>query len=300
MTSTPPKGGPRGTYRLFAFAAAIYMAGVVAFSAWSYYQHRAIVENHIDEMLIHAAYATEQILGREFIEHTVETDAINRDEYLTKQDKLTRFAENCRLDALGAATRRGSEIRNLIAGIGNHYVIPPDDIHYRDRMPDALSSIIRELAESATERIRVQNLQHEDYGQLRIAIHYHAVSDELGYALIVARNTGGVNELMRAQALSKMANGLFLLAMAFPLIALFNSAQIRASKKMATLNERLKQDMEKQKEHEAELKDAIRDLERFNAVAVGRENRIIELKAEINTLLEQMNRTKRYNVGHVE
>ena len=49
-----------------------------------------------------------------------------------------------------------------------------------------------------------------------------------------------------------------------------------------------------QKIREAELEDAIRDLERFNAITLGREDRIIGLKAEVNTLLEQMKRKKRY------
>jgi hypothetical protein len=33
---------------------------------------------------------------------------------------------------------------------------------------------------------------------------------------------------------------------------------------------------------------------------VGRETRILELKGEVNTLLEELQRQKKYNVGHMD
>jgi hypothetical protein len=38
------------------------------------------------------------------------------------------------------------------------------------------------------------------------------------------------------------------------------------------------------------------DLERFNRLTMGREHRMIQLKREINTLLEEMGREKKYRV----
>jgi hypothetical protein len=38
------------------------------------------------------------------------------------------------------------------------------------------------------------------------------------------------------------------------------------------------------------------ELRRWHAVTLGRENRIIELKKEINLLLQKMNQSPRYNV----
>jgi len=58
--------------------------------------------------------------------------------------------------------------------------------------------------------------------------------------------------------------------------------------------------MEKLAKQDAELKDAMDDLKRFNALAAGRETRIIELKTEVNALLAQQDKAKRYNVEYVE
>jgi hypothetical protein len=288
------------TYRLFALAAAVYTIGVVAFSAWSYIQHRAIILTQIDQTLINATHAAEQILGSIFIECAVETETLHEFGYANNQAELSRFAEACHLAVVGAAARKGTNTWSLIAGTGNAGSIPPNDIHFKDPLNPSLSSIVQEIAHSKTENIRVHNILHEKYGPLRLAIRYHAISDDAGYALIAAQNIEHVGDLMRDQVIRKVVNGLFLLIMAFPLIALYNRAQTTSSRTLEELNGRLKKDFVKLKERETELEDAIRDLERFNAVAVGRENRIIELKAEVNALLEQMNRQKRYNVERVE
>ena len=146
----------------------------------------------------------------------------------------------------------------------------------------------------------MQSLRHEKYGCLRVAVRYEPIGSQSGYALVVARNIDYMDGLMRSQVFLKLANGVFLLVMAFPLIASYTRARAKSSRELAALNEHLQQDVEMQKKREEELKDAIHDLERFNSVAVGREGRIIELKAEVNTLLEQANRTKRYKGDHIE
>lgn len=91
--------------------------------------------------------------------------------------------------------------------------------------------------------------------------------------------------------------GLFLLSMPFILIALYHRAKARNTHQMMEINTKLNSDFEKLKKHEGDLEDAIQELERFNAMAMGREQRILELKAEVNTLLQDMNRPKRYNTA---
>ena len=91
-----------------------------------------------------------------------------------------------------------------------------------------------------------------------------------------------------------------MLVLAIPLITLFNRTQRSVAQNLSQMNSRLQHDMENQKTRETELKEAISDLERFNAVSAGRESRIIELKAEVNDLLEQMNRNKRYNIDKID
>ena len=45
------------------------------------------------------------------------------------------------------------------------------------------------------------------------------------------------------------------------------------------------------------LKQKVKELELLNQVMWGREERILELKREINALLEQMNRSPKYQLG---
>ncbi len=88
--------------------------------------------------------------------------------------------------------------------------------------------------------------------------------------------------------------------MSFILIGLYRRASIQSTHHMEELNAQLKQDFQRLKKHETELEDAIRDLERFNALATGREQRILKLKTEVNTLLQTMNQPKRYDTAPSE
>jgi len=55
-------------------------------------------------------------------------------------------------------------------------------------------------------------------------------------------------------------------------------------------------DITERKRSEEELGRRMEDLERFNRLTMGREHRMIQLKREINTLLEEMGREKKYRV----
>ncbi len=87
----------------------------------------------------------------------------------------------------------------------------------------------------------------------------------------------------------------YLLTMAGILIVLYRRARVRSLQHIQEINATLKQDFQKTKKHESELQEAMRDLQRFNAMATGREQRILELKDEVNSLLQELNRQKRYN-----
>jgi hypothetical protein len=96
------------------------------------------------------------------------------------------------------------------------------------------------------------------------------------------------------------AAGIGLLILAIPLITLFSKARKSIAIDLASMNLQLKQDMDAQKNREEELREAMKDLERFNAVSAGRESRIIELKSEVNQLLLELKREKRYNIDKID
>jgi len=118
---------------------------------------------------------------------------------------------------------------------------------------------------------------------------------------ILDQNTGMEEAMRREQinrtALVEGAEVLFLIAMLFPIIALYHQARARSLHQVEALNTKLKHDNDQLKAHDTELEAAIQDLERFNALANGRELRIIELKSEVNTLLEKLNQPKRYTTA---
>jgi PAS domain S-box-containing protein len=56
------------------------------------------------------------------------------------------------------------------------------------------------------------------------------------------------------------------------------------------------EDITERKQAEKELKDRMEDLERFSRLTINREEKMIQLKEEINTLQEQMGKEKRYKI----
>jgi len=55
-------------------------------------------------------------------------------------------------------------------------------------------------------------------------------------------------------------------------------------------------DITERKKAEAELKEYVADLERFNRLVIGREERMIQLKEEINGLTEKLGGERKYNI----
>jgi hypothetical protein len=299
MTETTA-GRRKGYYGLFGLAATIYTAGVVAFAGWSYVQQRNNLLSQVDQSLIHATHATEQILGNVFIECAVTTDTAFESGHAHSQDNLNRFAEDCHFGILGAVAYKDGKQWELISGGQNNTPFPAEAPCLQELMSARLPPMISNMARTENGSTRIHTLDLEQCGEIRIAIRYNAISGDAGYAIFVARNMTEVNHLISTLALRSVGIGIFLYVMAFPLIVLYNFAQAKSSRETADLHEMLQRDYATLKERESELEDAIRDLERFNTVAIGRESRIIELKAEVNTLLEQMKQQKRYSVDHVE
>lgn len=298
MSKVPRK--KQNGYGLFILAAAIYTAGVIAFSIWSFFLQRSNLLEQVDQSLINATHATEQILGSVFIECAVEAETVYKLGYAANQQHLDRFAGDCQFERLGAIGLKKGTTWKLIAGSKYDRTVFGDPSLFLNLSGSILSSSIQKLARSENETVWIQTMTTGENEERRIAVRYHSLGTEKGYALLVARSTHDVKQLIHALAIRTAAIALFLHVMACPLILLYSRTQKKAAQKAAGLNIRLQQDFAKQKEREAELEDAIHDLERFNNVTVGREGRIIELKAEVNTLLKQMERPNRYSTDHIE
>ncbi len=291
----PPTKKTKKGYGPFLMAATLYTIGVLLFATWSYLQQRSTLLKQIDQSLIHATYATEQILGSIFIECAVEADSIYGLGYVANQKNLDHFASNCHFEYLGAFGYKQGTSWKLI--IGNQESLSgATSSNSLNSIPSTISSTIQRLARSEKETTHMQTITTGTHEELRIATRYHSIGGDRGYAILVAQNTQDAKQSIQRLALRMVAIALFLHVMAFPLILLYSRIHKKTAEKMTAINLQLKQDFIQQKEREAELEDAIQDLERFNAMAVGREDRIIELKSEVNTLLKQMKREKRYNV----
>jgi PAS domain S-box-containing protein len=75
-----------------------------------------------------------------------------------------------------------------------------------------------------------------------------------------------------------------------------NISSIRNEKGEMTGFQGVTRDISERKKAETELKRKVDELERFNRVMVGRENKMIDLKREVNELLEKLGQNKKYRV----
>lgn len=286
----------KGDYSAFALAAIVYGVGVTAFCCWLYLTQRAIMLSHFDQNMHGAIYTVREILGTGNGRDLIREGRTDLPLYPQHQLRLDRYAGQCGFTALGIAIREGDRIQYILSSKGMSDAEPSSSVPHGEPVAEDLAATIRDLAAKGGTNLVEFTLASPFFGDLRVALLYEPLTGESGYVFIAVKETGSIRRPLRTLAVHMAVAILFLLSMAVPLVVLFSRAQRNAALKLAELNSRLQADVTLQKSREAEMKDAIRDLERFNALTVGRENRIIELKAEVNELLQQTNRAKRYNI----
>ncbi len=292
--------GVKRHYGRYALATAIFIIGVVCFCVWSYINHRQDVMEKIDSALVHAAYAARELVEDGNVENLILIDGSYAPDYVKHQNKLGRLAQESGLALLGAAAHENGETYALIAESGNPEIIPVGDIRYGDALPLRVKRNVLNLARSSEQGTALLNINHLNYGLFRMAVLYISHSDGTGHVYFAAHELESVKSLLLRHAQRETAAGLFLVIMALILVRLRNTIEKRAAEDLAVRNERLTQDLEGLRRREKELEATIHDLERFSAVATGREGRILQLKAEINNLLVQLNREKRYNSSQAD
>ncbi len=286
MNATRTNQGKR-TYGSFAIAAMAYVAGVAAFSAWFYLQNRSSLLERDDRVLKDAVFSVREMIDPKRLATSAEHENTTNSPNAEIRNKLARYAKNCRLAAVGATASDGAETFSLVVGGA-------------PSLPASVGALGLDLAESTGGGLATLSLDDPKLGRIRVAALYLDEGAGAGVVYLAAMKTDHESGLLREQAIRAYVAGAFLLVMVVPLITLYNRAQKRAAKNLSEMNARLRKDVGQQRRREEELKDAIHDLERFNAVSAGRESRVIELKKEVNVLLEQLKRTKRYNIDRTD
>lgn len=279
----------------FIQAGLIYIIGVVLFSLWSYSGHRNALLTHTDRSLIDAAVSMQEILTEEFLIELSTGIEKNTQSFIRKQNGLSRMANHGNFNFYGVVKISEGKITPLIAGtddplarVENNTPAPILSNHIQTHLLD--------LAEAGKDESNLYVGKHSKAPFLRYAILYKAQNKGNGLALLVSQKNNVVHHELTDLILQLSIAGLTMVALTIPLILIFSQCQRKTAKERSDMNARLQRDIKLQAIREEELKDAINELKRFNAVTVGRESRIIELKTEVNTLLEKLNREKRYTI----
>ena len=74
----------------------------------------------------------------------------------------------------------------------------------------------------------------------------------------------------------------------------------RRAKQLGIANEQLKSELAERKKIEDQLKKNLKDLEQFKRITINRENRMIELKKEVNKLSEKLGRSQPHDLSFLE
>jgi len=129
------------------------------------------------------------------------------------------------------------------------------------------------------------------FAALNISLHHTGMAANGGSVFCIGRF-----ELSRID-LFECVETIFLLTMAFVFISQYRRAKSQSVQGIEEINLRLRLDYQKLQKNKTALEEAMRELERFNTMAMGREQRILELKSEVNALLQEANQAKRYNTA---
>jgi hypothetical protein len=298
---TPGKTTIQARYGSFAFAATAYIAGVFLFSLWSYTAHRNTLRTHTDKSLIDAAFSLKETMAKDYVRALADGNTDTPSKFDRKQQSLIRIARHGKFNVLGVISIKDGTSTKLISassGAASEYA---SELHSDNPIPKDVEDKLFRLAAAGHNDADLWTADHIlTQTTLRYSVLYEAYNANHGVAYLVAQESEVMEQELAEQALRLSAVGLGMLFLAIPLIILFSRTQKKTTAELAAMNVRLQHDVELHKSREVELKDAIKDLGRFNDVSSGRESRIIELKAEVNELLDQLKREKRYNIDKID
>ncbi|MDF7799948.1 hypothetical protein P4C99_10765 [Pontiellaceae bacterium B1224] len=291
------KNNSRPKFSGIILAAGAYVTGVLLFSFWSHSAHQNTLLSQMDETLLNAAFSMQEIIGPDVVEGLLTSSLETISE---KQRSLTRLARHGSFSTVSIVTVRDGKIIPLISGSLSEEMMTADAMSAPIFFPPGVKHELLTLATAGLDDSSLLTTTRPGDEKVRYAIRFHAEHPDSGVAFLVAQERRVIARALADQTLRLSAAGLGMLFLAIPLISLFSRTQKKTAEELSSMNARLQHDVELQQSREEELKDAISDLERFNAVSSGRETRIIELKAEVNELLLQLKRDKRYNIDKID
>ncbi len=294
MKWNPPEMKHR-FYGRFAVVAALYTLGVVLFTAWAYFDHSRLLTERLDEKLSGALYACREIIDTDFLTRIKSTDNARSEDYRKSREKLSRYADLCQISALGAACYDGTNLTSVISVNGQNTNFTAPEIQYGKPLPDGIHSAVLEQIRRKPATPVTFEIRHPEFGHIRATLLYSEQTPKTGCVYFVIQHIDPLKQQLKHQVLRESLAGIFLLVLVIPLVILYNQTEQKNSRELSRLNARLQHDVSLQKEKAQELKDAINDLERFSSVAAGRESRVIELKKEVNELLDRLNEPPRYS-----
>lgn len=269
---------PKRSFGPLVIASLIYVVGIITTVSWSNNSLQKLLIKQADQTLSNALASTREIITAETSNSGQALDLIDSPRHAACEKQLTRLATQGKFDLLGAQTLKNNTNKILVS-------------QHNKKRSSEIEAAISMQGMLNTKPIHFDTIKHSILGNIRIAIQ----KDE-NLKLIAAKQITGPNAPIHVLYIRHILSAILLMVLPIPMVILSQRTERKFSKKIASLNRQLQKEIEQQKLREHELKDAITDLERFNSVSAGRESRIIELKAEVNELLDQQEAPKRYNV----
>jgi hypothetical protein len=289
-------------YKSFRLTVAICLIGVLTISALSYYIENQTLHKNMDRALEDAVFAVQEIVIDDNAAVRVLSGSTNAPAYLFYLEKLGRFLSRSRdVSFAGIATQKSSgETFFLSSGMdsSNH------------ELPENIRSAVLSLPEAQQEEPQggpegnshavIRHLYLPDTGKIHVVASF--VRTETGSTLIyyAGQQLDSLVSQQYAHLLLEGAKALFSIIAIILSIVLYTAATKETLHGLNARNKKLEEDLQLLQGTEKKLREVIRDNERFNALTFGREERIIRLKSEVNQLLAQMQREKRYNVDKMD
>jgi len=289
-------------YTFFRLAVGVCLAGVLTISVLSYYIANKNLHKNIQHALEDAVIAMQEL--------TIDSDAVlqilsgstNAPDYLDYKERLERFlARSQDVSVVGIAMRTAG---------GEPFFLAAEKDSPNHNPPEYLREILLSLTEDGRQHPRKEfggaahpELLHLDFtagGKVHASASCVPLENGATLVYYAVQMLDSLQSQRYAHLLLEGTQALFCI-LAVTLAVVFYAMATKATvSELNSRNTKLEEELQLQKTKEQKLREIIHDSERFNALTLRREERIIQLKSEVNELLARMQQEKRYNVDKMD